>query len=715
MGARSDDHNHQRTQVNHVRRALLREFAGLIDVSDVRPDQAEQHTLTRSLAALAVRRMTDCDDKTAAASVIDGRDDFGIDAIAFGDSGPELILVQAKWSDRGTAGIDTSAALKLADGFRKIEARRFARFNTRFQAMTEKIRAVLSDPRLTVRLVLAVMGEGTLSQEVRAVFDELSDEFNYLGPSMDYTVVNGEDFWNQVRGDLSGPEVQITVRMNKWLRHETTDAFQGTVSADSVAQWLTDNGDKLFERNVRRSLGLTSVNQAIIDTLTMDPESFWSRNNGITILCSAIEPRYNGSRRSPTEPVDLIVTGASVVNGAQTVTAIHRANGLAPDSVCLADVPVRVICVPKEADELATQITRSTNTQNHMERRDFIALDPTQVRIREDFALSLDKIYVFKRGDMEPAPEAGCSALQAALALACGHRNINIVVRAKRDPDLLWEEGPGGAYPLLFGGQPSAVQIWRSVLLYRAVSGALHNQVTKLEGRAAAIAEHGNLIVAHLLFRLINLEILEDQDSDWDEEIATVPSRVELILKWLIDRVDSELGTTSFVSKIFLDADKCRILVDAVLNRLETGGAAPDVDSNYRPIARARVRSRPAVHVLIDAMRIEAGTKLRYVPTSERERLALQRWLSEQPDRGFATWVPERGKPLLWEADGRRYSPTGLVMHMWQMAEWTEAPVAVQGPKCWHLDEAGSLADLASQLRDTESDLLTPLENGAEE
>lgn len=41
-------------------------------------------------------------------------------------------------------------------------------------------------------------------------------------------------------------------------------------------------------------------------------------------------------------------------------------------------------------------------------------------------------------------------------------------------------------------------------------------------------------------------------------------------------------------------------------------------------------------------------------------------------------------------------------MHLWQEAGWEDSPVAVQGPKCWHLGSDGSLAELAARLRQVE-------------
>ena len=56
----------------------------------------------------------------------------------------------------------------------------------------------------------------------------------------------------------------------------------------------------------------------MLDTLTNKPEDFRYFNNGITVLCDSAE-RRNWSRGTK-GPVDVALKGASVVNGAQTVT-----------------------------------------------------------------------------------------------------------------------------------------------------------------------------------------------------------------------------------------------------------------------------------------------------------------------------------------------------------------------------------------------------------
>ncbi|MFD1852908.1 AIPR family protein [Kitasatospora cinereorecta] len=81
----------------------------------------------------------------------------------------------------------------------------------------------------------------------------------------------------------------------------------------------------------------------MLGTLAKEPENFWLFNNGVTVLCTAggVWP----GRRRPDEPVHLRLSGVSVVNGAQTVSAAHRAMQSSPEAVEDAEVTVKVIVV----------------------------------------------------------------------------------------------------------------------------------------------------------------------------------------------------------------------------------------------------------------------------------------------------------------------------------------------------------------------------------
>lgn len=703
-------------QVEHVRRAILREFGELIDMSDVESKDAsaiERCRVSRSLAALAARMLVGCDASTAASCVIDSRDDRGIDAIAFADGTPDLYLIQAKWSERGTAGIKAAYVRDLVDGFRKIENQSFTRFNPRFHAMSGRVKSLIQNPKAQVTLVLAVMGDGHVHPDVQAEFDDAADHFNSHGRWVHQRVIAAPDFWQFVRDDMSPGPVELVVPMSRWLpRDGISESYFGTVSVSYLAKWYEQYGNRLFESNVRKALGLTSVNQGMVRTLLDDPESFWAKNNGITILCAeVVRSRHYGSRFRHDEPIELTLTDAKVVNGAQTVQAADRAAKENLDQVAQADVMVRVISVPTEMSDLGKTITQSTNTQNHIEPRDFIALDDIQAKIRDDFMLGLDLTYVFHRGEADPPRDSGCSVVEAALALACAHRNPDIAVRAKISQDTLWEQGKGGTYPLLFGNQPPALEIWRCVLLYRRIRDQLDIETKRLRERALVIAEYSDLLLTHICFRLVESDELEDPETEWEPVMGRIAAQVRLLLQWLIIENDRELGAKSFVSKTFTDEGKSRLLAERVLTYVRDQQEIPSLPSEYRRIKKVtKSRSKSAVSVVLDANHLKAGTPLRYRALTPREDTAISQWIQADPRRGRASWVVDRSKPMLWEADGKQYSPTGLIMHMWSLAGWNEAPVAVQGPKCWLVPEQGSLADIAEKLRRPPEELL-PLDS----
>ncbi|SFC82429.1 AIPR protein [Streptomyces aidingensis] len=695
-------------RVGHVRQALLRDYRGLIHEDDLKGyDQhgREQRFLSRALTAAAIRLVTGCDHAAAGQAVIDGELDQGIDGVAVSDNSRDVWLVQAKWSDRGTGKLDLDAARALTNGFRLIEQHSFDRFNDRLDdVIAARVNAALSDPRLRVIMVIAVMGPGVLSDEVTAHLEDVRKDFNDLGPLLEYRVLGAEDFHRQLREDYAPDPIDVSLRMSSWIKRDTPfEAWQGTVAADEIGQWYAEHEGRLYGENVRSSLGLTRINRGIKQTLLKEPENFWYFNNGITVLCDEIKPEWLG-RRHPNEPVRLHLKGVSVVNGAQTVTAIHDALRENPDTVMDADVTVRVFSLGDRRADYAPRITETTNTQNDVSERDFIALDPTQALIQEEFRLFLDKRYVFKRGEADPSPDTGCSVVQAATALACAYRSPELAARAKTDTDLLWERGPKGAYPRLFGENPGALRIWRSVQVYRQVGAALEAERKGLHGRAADMARRGDLLVTHLVFQLLDLEEIDDPAAGWEPVLARIPALTAQVLSWVIHHADAAFEN-SFLTKTFGSEERCKYLAGLVLADVRRGGTVPVLPEDYRPPARQprRPRRPNAVPTLVSAGRLPNGYPLRYQPKSEGERAAMAAWIAQDPRRARATWINDRIKCLLWEYDEEVYSASGLVTRMWELARYENAPAAVQGPSRWS-DGEKTLWELALDVLADEDD-----------
>jgi hypothetical protein len=689
-------------QLRHIREALRRDFTERIDLSDIsnHPQQErDQAFLSRALAAMALQDVAGCDADQAAASVIDGQDDNGIDAVAARLASPHVWLVQAKWSDHGRAGLDLGVALKLKRGLEMLMNSEYNKFNARFQKLAEEVDAVLGTPAVAITIVIALLGSRTLASEIQDQLDRMCAALNADAPMIDMVVLGFADFYRIVREGIAGPRIDLDALIESWGRlGEPYSAYYGTVPVLQVAEWYANHGERLFAKNIRDSLGLTEVNRGLMVTLLERPEHFWYFNNGITVLCESIQ---RTARFASNAAVELRLNGASIVNGAQTVVSIHNAIRQAPDEAAAGRVWVRCISLEHCPEGFANDVTRATNTQNQVEERDFVALDPDQTRLRDEFSLSLHKTYVFKRSETNPSLEAGCSVVEAAEALACAHQDPKWVARAKRDRQLLWERGSQGAYQALFGRGPSAYRVWRSVQVLRTVDQQLGTSQGDRQGRAAAIAREAKLLTAHLVFQSLDLERIDDPEFRWDDQVARVPELTESVLNRLIYQVDAEFGTNSYPITVFKNAERCELLVQRVLEGIRTGQPIPELPPDYRPPVRERGERRSrAVHILVNAHRIEDGPALEFRAATGPERRALTAWLAEDPRRGQATWRNHRGSPLLWAADGKPYSPTGLVMHMLRAVG--ARTKAVQGTSRWFVRGEGSLTTLADDVHQEE-------------
>ena len=132
-------------------------------------------------------------------------------------------------------------------------------------------------------------------------------------------------------------------------------------------------------------LGSTEVNTTIVDTLLSSPQDFWYFNNGISALCRIVKKKPIGGATRETgifECYDL-----RVVNGAQTVGAIAHAAQKNPAAVANARVPFRLISLEQCPPDFGKKVTRYNNTQNRIDRRDFVALDIEKERIRGELIL----------------------------------------------------------------------------------------------------------------------------------------------------------------------------------------------------------------------------------------------------------------------------------------------------------------------------------------
>ncbi|MFD8550489.1 AIPR family protein [Streptomyces fradiae] len=688
-------------QVTQVREQLHETFDGVIEDSDIahfRGGNYEQRFLSRALAALAVRRLAQCSVPEAARFVTDGIADQGLDAIAPLPESGQALLVQAKWSDRGTATFDVDAAKAMVDGLNRIENELYDQFNQRAADLALEARPFIVNKKAT--LVIALMGTAEPSPPAREVLDNALDEFNKHGARLSVDVLYAADFHDQIHADLRPEPIRLDVRLDDWYQQKgPLEAYQGTISAESVAEWYETHGTGLFEQNLRAPLGPTVTNAEIGQTLTSDPTRFWHLNNGITMICDSLTARHDSAKSPQSRPTTLSVTGASIVNGAQTVRAVARAMHDDGEAAANAMLSIKVINTQQDR-KFGVQVSQAANRQNAIEQRDHIALEPVHQAIKANLRAELRKQYVIKRGEPVAAPETGCSLDELALALACLHPDAEQAARAASSTENLWEQGPQGSHTLLFKREPSPQKVWRSVLTLRAARSAVHEMGGGQNPREAAVVEHGGFLVTHLVLQHLGATSIEDPDFDWDSEVLEkIPALVPELVRRLTHQLVTRYGPRPQIRTAFQTPTTCRELARQVLGDLADGVAVPPP-----PVKERKPRRPNTVPLLIDRRVIKEGAPLQYVALGEPERDALEKWLAEDERRRQATWVNHRTKPILWAYDEQRYSPSGLVSKMWADAEWDDRPVSNQGTARWFVTDGRSLWDLAQRIHNEDGE-----------
>ena len=166
-----------------------------------------------------------------------------------------------------------------------------------------------------------------------------------------------------------------------------------TCRSKELARVYDEYGERIFQQNVRYSLGLRSksINREIMETAISDKRSkdFWYFNNGITMICKEINEPPSGKV--------INIRSAQIINGAQTTYALHEAyqkGDLSDDTEILIKV------VETDDVEFIENVTLYTNSQNAIKLRDLCSNDEIQRKIQHIIS-PYTYFYERKRGELD--------------------------------------------------------------------------------------------------------------------------------------------------------------------------------------------------------------------------------------------------------------------------------------------------------------------------
>jgi len=367
---------------------------------------------------LVSKTLLNTSDEETLDGIVDGGNDFGIDAIYFDppdDGEISITIVQGKYKRKldGVSGFPENGIIRMIDAIGSLfDPNKTLTLNQRLLRRIEEIRSFVAGGAIP-RVVAIAANNGIVWGDVAQ--ERINESKNIFGDQVSWRHIGPEELLVLMQAQKP---IDTTLQLTGLAIVEPFDfrrVLIGRVSVSELARLFDDFGDRLLERNIRRYLGQSGnrVNEAVAQTLT-NPEqqsNFYFYNNGITITCSQF--RHNALVQ---QNARVQINGLQIVNGGQTSKTVQLIAEKGQD-ISAAQVLVRVYELPDDDHDLVDAITYATNSQNPVDLRDLKANDPKQKNLAESIR-GLGYGYRIKREERSTSSDEFSSAVVAEAVLA---------------------------------------------------------------------------------------------------------------------------------------------------------------------------------------------------------------------------------------------------------------------------------------------------------
>ena len=328
--------------------------------------------------------------------LVDSMKDGGVDAL-LADPNSEtnnLMICQSKFYQTITFDIVRDAVAKMILFYKQMERGEYEIANAKVQRTFLSLNAEIGEeskvcfvfytsaPKNGIReeriqKLLQEYGLDTIHFEIQLYFaDDVLDEVKE-SESRRPTVENGKILIDRAKNVLEYEE----------------DAIIVNVSAFSIKDLYAQHSTNLLSRNLRYFIKKKDIDLSIADTISSAPETFWFKNNGITIICD-----------------DFVLSGKevklcnfSIVNGGQTTTLLYKSKDINKEHDFF--LPCKIIRTIGENEDaknrFSLEIAKATNSQKAIKQIDLKANAPEQVRFGNAMR-NAGIFYQTKRGESIP-------------------------------------------------------------------------------------------------------------------------------------------------------------------------------------------------------------------------------------------------------------------------------------------------------------------------
>jgi len=505
---------------------------------------------------LVSKTLLDASDEDTLDGIVDGGNDFGIDALYFDppeDGEISITIVQGKYKKNltGNANFPENGIIKMIDAISSLfDPNKNLTLNPRLLERVEEIRSLIAGGAIPKVLAIAA-NNGLPWGEVAQ--NRINDSKSIFGDQVSWRHIGPEDLLVLLQAKKP---IDTTLQLSGLAIVEPFDfrrVLVGKIAVSELARLFDDFGDRLLERNIRRYLGQAGnrINEAVAQTLTNPDQqpNFYFYNNGITITCSQFRHNALVQQNSKVQ-----INGLQIVNGGQTSKTVQLIAATGQD-ISAAQVLVRIYELPADDQDLVDAITYATNSQNPVDLRDLKANDPKQQRLAESIQ-GLGYGYRIKREERSTRSDEFTSAVVAEAVLAIWrHRPHQARFSGRKHF--------GALYDIIFTDDLNGAQAILAALMLRQVE----NRRKRPPEGAPAFLAYGSRFVAMLMGKYL----LEDQGIELNQlnhrNFSAVLSRLEENGNDYLIRAEAEIEAA--LSPILLNKERTLQRLSATFRRAD--------------------------------------------------------------------------------------------------------------------------------------------------
>ena len=391
--------------------------------------------------------------------IVDGQYDGGVDVLLTDPSSEssDLVIAQSKYYATISFEDVFNAMTKMAAFYKDMQQGHYEQVNATVQRrFLSLFSEVGEESKIHFVFYTSALQSGINKARIEKKFRELFADSSQFEVSIFF----GKDVVEEIkesesrRATVEHGKIRIDAPGN-YLSYGESAAIVN-VSALSIKALYAQHNIQLLARNLRYHIAGRDIDRGIEETIKENPESFWLKNNGITIVCG--EFSIDGR--------EVKLYDFSIINGGQTTYMIHKSRNIDEHNDFF--LPCKIIKTEGDTEDekidFSLAIAKATNTQKPIKQVDLKANSKEQVR----FAQSMRQVGIFyqtKRGEIVPRaysePYLNSSLIE--IGKLCMAAIFQIPCASRSKPSSLYLPQ---YYDKIFGGEQMQIPKLAKELLY---------------------------------------------------------------------------------------------------------------------------------------------------------------------------------------------------------------------------------------------------------